>query len=209
MPWMPLMLNLQGCRCLIAGGGKTAMRKAKDLLAAEAVVTVVALEPDPSFGALPVTVHRHLVKAEDLSGMALVVDATGDDRTGRMLARLCRERNLFFNCAADPEQGTALFPAVLRTGQLTAGISTLGASPAAAAWVRDQLAGILPARLDEILQQMTALRQQAKARIPVQEKRARFLHRCLDRALELGRPMNPEELAPLWALEETSHDETT
>ena len=109
MPWMPLMLNLQDCRCLIAGGGKTALRKAKDLLAAEAVVTVVAPDPDPSFAALPVAVHRRPVEAEDLAGMALVVDATGDDRTGRMLARLCRERNLLFNCAADPAQGTALF----------------------------------------------------------------------------------------------------
>lgn len=209
MPWMPLMLNLQDCRCLIAGGGKTALRKAKDLLAAGAAVTVVAAEPDPAFAELPVELCRRPVRPADVSGVMLVVDATGDAPTGQMLAELCREQHLFFNCASDPEQGTAQFPAVLRTGQLTAGISTAGASPAAAAWVRDRLASVLPARVDDILQQMAQLRRQAKARIPAQPDRSRFLHGCLDRALELGRPLTQEELAPIWAMEEIAHDKTT
>ena len=173
-------------------------------------MTVVAPDPDPSFAALPVAVHRRPVEAEDLAGMALVVDATGDDRTGRMLARLCRERNLLFNCAADPAQGTALFPAVLRTGRLTAGIFHLGRQPggcrlgAGISWREFCLHGW---RKSCSRWRRCGSRRKPASRF--RRARARLLHRCLERALELGRPLNPEELAPLWALEETAHDETT
>lgn len=202
MSWLPLMLNLQGCRCLVAGGGKTALRKTYDLLASGAKVTVVAPSPDRNFNALPVHCLRRSVTVRDVRGVGLAVDATGDAAVGQMLAAACREQGIFFCSASNPEQGTAIFPAVLRRGRLTAAISTGGASPAASAWVRDRLDSLLPACMEEILDQMQELRGQAKARIPAQKARAAFLHACLDRALALGRPLTETELEPLWPAED-------
>lgn len=198
MAWYPIFLDLKDCNCLIAGGGKTALHKALKLREAQARLTVVAPELDNSFNELSFQYFARAVRPEDVQGMALVVDATGDTAAGNMLANACRENGIFFDAASNPEQGTALFPAVLRRGSLLAGISTMGTSPAAAAWVRDRLDEVLPHRFDEILQQMQDLRTKAKTRIPQQEQRSNFLHACLNAALAEGGPLPEKSLEKLW-----------
>lgn len=204
MAWFPIFLDLKDQRCLVVGGGKTALRKADCLVQAQADVTVIAPKMDAELERLPVCRVRRPVCPADLEGAVLVVDAAGDPATTRLLARLCREQHCFLDAASDPGQGNAQFPAVLRRGDLVAGISTSGASPAAAAWVRDRLDSLLPRRMEEILQQMRALRAQAKARISQQQCRAEFLHRCLNAALQKERPLTDEELRENWSM--ANHD---
>ena len=198
MAWFPLFLDLKERNCLIAGGGKTALHKAVKLLEAQVRLTVVAPVLDDSFLEFPIRYYCRTVRPEDVHGMTLVVDATGDVAAGSALAKACRENGIFFDAASNPEQGTALFPAVLRRGNFLAGISTLGASPAAAAWARDRLDEALPPRFDEILQQMQELRAKAKTHISQQEQRAAFLHTCLNAALAEGGPLTKESLEKIW-----------
>lgn len=194
MAWFPILLELGGQPCLVAGGGKAALRKTRSLLEAGASVTVVAMDFDSGFDPLPIRRRTGPVSPSDTRGMALVVDATGDAAAARSLRAACRQAGIPFNCAARPEPGDAAFPAVLRRGKLVAGISTSGASPAAAAWVRDRLAKTIPEQFEEILLQMESLRSQAGESFPDQRDRARFLHACLDRALQNGSPLSREEI---------------
>lgn len=193
MAWFPVMIELEGSPCLVAGGGATALRKTRSLLEAGARVTVISLRFAPGFDALPVVCKTRKVCPEDVFGAALVVDATGDRQTAAQLREACRKAGILFNCAAHPEKEDAAFPAVLRRGPLVAGISTTGASPAAAAWVRDRLNESIPDAFEEILDQMESLRKQAKQHFPDQHDRARFLHACLAAALEKGRPLTTAE----------------
>ncbi len=54
MAFFPILIELEGVPCLVAGGGPLALHKAKLLLAHRAAVRVVAPEICPELEALPV-----------------------------------------------------------------------------------------------------------------------------------------------------------
>ena len=194
MAYFPLLLDLAGAPCLVAGGGRLGLHKAKLLLESGAAVTVAAPEVCPELAALPVTLLRRAVTAEDVRGMALVVDATGDAAAERLLSDACRAQHIFFNSACSVDDGSAIFPAVHRQGRTVLAVSSLGASPLASVRVRDTLAASLPEQMDDILDAMAALRARARAAFALQSERRDFLRRCLDAMLALGRPLCEAEV---------------
>ena len=193
MGFYPLLIDLQGLPCLVAGGGALAKHKVELLVGQGAAVTVVAPEISPEIRALPVAAAERRVRAEDAEGKALVVDATGDADAERLLREACRRMHIPFNSACRGEACTAVFPAVHQTGRTVVAVSTLGASPAACTRLRDQLAAHVPEEMDAILDGMAALRPLSRQWFDDQGARKRFLHRCLDEMLKQGRPLAPEE----------------
>ena len=193
MGFYPLLIDLQGLPCLVAGGGALAKHKVELLVGQGAAVTVVAPEISPEIRALPVAAAERRVRAEDAEGKALVVDATGDADAERLLREACRRMHIPFNSACRLGDGTAVFPAVHQTGRTVVAVSTLGASPAACSRLRDQLAAHVPEEMDAILDGMAALRPLSRHWFDDQGARKRFLHRCLDEMLKQGRPLAPEE----------------
>jgi len=196
-------MDVSGKKCLVAGGGAVALRKVRALLECGADVTVAAPEVLPDLAALPARFLPRKVEETDLAGCALVVDATGDPAVGEALSRLCGERGIPLNVVDMPQYCSVIFPAVLRRGKLTAAISTGGASPLAAAWVRDRLSETLPDCFETILDQMEELRTVAKSSLPRQPQRAAFLRECLGAALEKGRPLTEEEIGTYLHKEES------
>lgn len=195
MGWFPLFLNLEGKKCLVVGGGSVALRKVQTLLSYGAQVVVVAPELVPALAELDtVTRIRRSVEPNDVSDCAFVVDATGDRETGVILSELCRNKNIPLNVVDTPEFCSAIFPAVLRRGKLTAAVSTGGASPLAAVWVRNRLSDSLPDGFEEILEQMASLRIRAKETFSEQPHRAAFLKRCFAAAIEQEAPLSEEEI---------------
>ena len=194
MSFFPILLDLDGLPCLVAGGGRLGLHKAKLLLEHGADVTVVAPEACPELAALPVRLRRRTVAAQDVAGMALVVDATGDEAAQRLLSDACRRAHIPFNSACRVDDGSAIFPAVHRQGRTVLAVSTLGASPIASTRVRDALAARLPERMDEILDAMAALRPVSREAFPEQTRRRDFLRRCLEEMLALSRPLTGAEI---------------
>jgi siroheme synthase-like protein len=136
-PFYLAALDLRGRRCLVAGGGGVARRKALGLLAAGAEVLVVA----PQVGDLPagIAVERRAVQPADLDGAALAVCATGDALVNATLAAEARRRGVWVNVVDDPGAGDFTVPATRRRGALQVAVSTGGASPALAARLRAEL----------------------------------------------------------------------
>ena len=119
MSFFPLLLELSGAPCLVAGGGALGAHKARLLLDSGADVTVVAPAVCPELAALPVKLIRRCVEAGDAEGMALVVDATGDAEARALLSAACRARHIPFNSACCAEDGIALTPySALASGRL-------------------------------------------------------------------------------------------
>jgi siroheme synthase-like protein len=199
MAFYPILIELQGAPCLVAGGGALALHKAKLLLEQGAQVRVVAPEICPELAALPVQCVCRKAEPADTAGMLLVMDATGDAEAERVLSAACRAERIPYNCAGNGAACTAILPAVYRQGRVTLAVSSLGASPAASTYLRDRLSAEIPAEMDAILEEMERLRALAKARISAQPTRRRFLRSCLDAMLDKRAVLSPAQTEALLA----------
>lgn len=198
MAWFPLFTRMDEMRCLVVGGGRVALHKAQTLMSFGGHVRVVAPDVLPELAACSVELVRRTVQEEDVTWAGLVVDATGDPQVGEMLSHLCTARGVPLNVVDRPELCTFIFPAILRKGPLVAGISTGGASPTAAAWVRNRLGEMLPEKFEDILIQLQALRICAQTLLDERESRAAWLSACFALALERERALTDGELRQLW-----------
>ena len=193
MSFFPVVIQLENEPCLIAGGGAIALHKAEVLLKEGADVTVVAPEVCRELEALPLKIERRYVTADDAKDKLLVVDASGSREAEEILSKACREHHVPYICSGHGDACTAIFPAIFRKGRTTVAVSSLGASPPASAWLRDELAEHVPENMDLILDRMAELRILAKEKIGTQEKRKEFFHRCLAAMLESGKVLSEKE----------------
>jgi len=134
---------MAGRAALVVGGGRIAARKIEGLLASGAVVHVVAPVVDPAIQALPVTWDERPYRSGEVAGYRLVVSATADPALNRRIFEEAEAAGVWVNSADDPESCSVMLPAVLRRGPVSLAVSTGGASPALAAWLRDRLAAVV------------------------------------------------------------------
>lgn len=154
----PLVAALEGRRVVVVGAGRVGARKATQLRAAGARVTVVASEvlaPLPEGVDLVARPYR----AGDLAGAALCVSATGDAAVDDLIVAEARDRRVWLNVVDDPVRSTFFFTAVHRAGDVVVSVSTEGAAPALAQWVRDLVARVLPANLGDVARHLRAERR--------------------------------------------------
>lgn len=139
----PLFLRLEGRRCLLVGAGSIASQKLQGLLSAGADVHVVAPAADRTIRDLvrqgSVCWSQREFRASDLSGMVLVVAATGNPRVNQAVFGEARSRGVLCNAVDEPEHCDFYYPAVVRRGDLQIAISTSGNSPALAQRIRREL----------------------------------------------------------------------
>lgn len=153
----PVILNMRDRLAVVIGGGEVALRKVKDLLAAEARVRVVSPMMHPGImemnrewdERLEVVVREY--RAGDLDGAALVFSATNDPGVNRIVFGEAEERGLFINAVDDPPNCTFFVPSFVKKGDLILALSTGGASPAMAARLRRELEGHIPGNIEELL----------------------------------------------------------
>lgn len=196
MPWFPMFVQLKGAEVLLVGGGTVALRKAEKLLPYGPQITVVAPDIIPELAALPgPTLCRRPFAESDLQKkLALVIAATDDTDLNRNIAALCREKRIPVNVVDDPEACGFLFPALVRRGRLSVGISTGGASPTAAVWLKERIESILPPHFGAALDRLEALRPTMKAQIPDERERAARFRAAFER--ELALPAGPAAESP-------------
>ena len=141
--YYPLFLDLSRAKCLVVGAGAVGRRKIGALLES-GVRELVVLDPELSDPAL-LPGHAALVfearrfTPEDLAGCALVFAASGSREANAAVAAACAERGIFCNCADAPLEGTCIVPSTARAGEMTLALSTGGASPAYARYLREEL----------------------------------------------------------------------
>ena len=116
----PAMLNLNGKRCAVIGGGKVALRKTRMLVAAGANVTVIAPAADVNLTALAADGKIKLVlrgyESGDVSDCFLVIAATDSAALNRQIAE---EAPCLVNVVTEPELGNFSVPAQSTSGRLS------------------------------------------------------------------------------------------
>ncbi len=142
-PYYPVMLHVQGRRCIVVGGGEIALRRVKTLMEHDARVEVVSPELCPELsqlaaaGAVKSTLRDY--EPGDLEGAFLVVAATADGTANRQVADEAMERGVLVNVVDTPALCTFIIPSCLRRGAVTIAVSTGGKSPALARRIRTEL----------------------------------------------------------------------
>jgi precorrin-2 dehydrogenase / sirohydrochlorin ferrochelatase len=181
---IPLFVDCSDRRIVIFGGGTVAARKAA-YFSGKAHVTVASRSFVPAFDELTVTrVELDLDSTSDLKLLDLtrdaflVIAAVSDPAVNNRIGKLCKAKGILFN-NADGEPGDVILPAVTGGEHYTIAVSTHGASPAVARFVREELEDEFPA-LDAMIVLQEKLRDALKKSEPDQKKRNVILRDVLD-----------------------------
>jgi siroheme synthase-like protein len=176
-------LDLQGRDCLVVGGGRLATEKAEGLLQAGARVTVVAPELDPELLALGVEVEQRPFEDADVEGRAVVIAATDSNEVNRRVFEEAERRTIFCNVVDTPELCSFILPAIHRHDPITVAVSTGGASPALAQWLRDRFASQIGAEHAELAAELRRRRPWARRNLHTYEERRDYFRSLVTKAL--------------------------
>lgn len=217
MAFYPILMDLEGRRVLVVGGGRVAERKVRSLLEFGACVDVVSRALSPALEDLQgegrVRWAAREFQEAQLEGMTLVVAATDDSETNRGVSASARKQGIPVNAVDQPEDCTFIVPAVVRRGDLVLAVSTSGRSPALAKRIREDLQAQYGPEYSAFLNLMRWVRRNVLERGRAQEENRRTFHAIVhSRLLDtlrlqdwtsaaailtqiLGTPWSPEEVA--------------
>ena len=179
MGYLPISVNLDGRRCVVAGGGEVAERKVLALLGSGARVCVISPKLTPELQRLAcANAFEHLDRewqSGDLGGCLLAFAATDDPELHRAMAGEARALRVPINVADEPELCDFIMPGVVRRGDLQIAISTSGASPALASRIRRDLQVIIGPEYETVTQIMRGARAYVRKQQRNSRERARIL----------------------------------
>ena len=176
--YYPVLLRLNGQKCLVVGGGAVALRKAASLREAGARVRVVRPEFCAPFKRMKgVARQRRRYRRSDLKGCALVISATDDPAVNRRVAREAMAAGVPVNVVDQPALCSFIVPGSFRRGRLTVTVSTDGTSPALSGMIRRQLAQLFGAEYARLLAALAAARPEAMRRIANPRLRRQILQK--------------------------------
>ncbi len=166
----PVHLNIEGKKCLVVGGGKTAERKVGTLLHHNGKVVVVSPAATRKIENLSkakkVLWHRRGYKVADLNRAFLVICATDSEKLNREIGREARKKGGMVNIVNVPEECDFISPAFIERGHLKVSISTGGLAPLLSKKIREELDG----RFGKEYRQYTALIAKARGAILKDER---------------------------------------
>jgi siroheme synthase-like protein len=161
----PIFLKVHQFDTLIVGGGDVGLEKLSFLLKSspQAIVSLVAKSVQPEIKKLSihhpnVTLYERAFFSEDLTGMQMVLIATEDHETNLDIYRQAKERGILVNVADTPSLCDFYLGSIVTKGDLKIGISTNGRSPTIAKRLKETLNDILPNEINELLQNMSDIR---------------------------------------------------
>ena len=163
----PVNLNIKGKTCVIIGGGEVATRKARELIACDALVKIVSPQFSQTLAELAqkkvLELHSREYRNKDLEGAFLVFAATNDKSVQSMIMAEAERRGILVNSADDPTMCTFHVPAKVRRGNFLLTISTGGGSPALAAKLRQELEEEFGAEYQQFVELLAKIRQRVVA----------------------------------------------
>lgn len=160
--YFPVFLDVSGRDALVVGAGPVAARKIESLLKSGSCVTVVSPAGHPGVRRLArqkkVKYLKRSFKASDLEGKTIVFSATNDEALNRRIGQLCLRKNILVNIVDRPALSSFISPSVVRRGEVVLAISTGGASPALAKFLRGKMESIFGREVAILLEQLKKAR---------------------------------------------------
>ncbi|HUT74961.1 MAG TPA: bifunctional precorrin-2 dehydrogenase/sirohydrochlorin ferrochelatase [Armatimonadota bacterium] len=194
--YYPVLLDLDGRRCVVVGGGEVAERKVRSLVECGAETLVIAPEVTEAIGDLArqglVKLLRKPYEQGDLAG-AWIVIAAAPPAVNAAVAAEARRGRISVNVVDDPRRCDFIVPALVRRGPLLVAISSGGTSPALSRRLRELIEAQVGAEYGELADLLGRLRPEVLA--SGDEHRRRHIWEAIldSRTLELLREGRREE----------------
>lgn len=210
VPGYPIYLDIRNKRVVVIGGGEVAQRKIETLLAYNAQVHVVALQPNARVQELAnqgsITLETRAYKYGDLAGAVLVFCACGNPSAEEEICAEAKQMGCPINVVDVPEKCGFIVPSIVSRGPLQIAVSTSGAAPTEAKKIRRQLEAEFDETWEAYLQLLGQVRLLVKQRIPGTEANRRPVYEAASNAgwrerLAAGEHIQAEE-AFAWACEQ-------
>lgn len=189
MDYFPIFCQLNNKPCLLVGGGEVAERKARLLMEAGAVISVVAPTFTPQFMQWQNEQRLQCFMAEfsvaDLADKWLVIAATDNEQVNQLVYQQATEQRIFCNVVDSPKQASFIMPSVIDRSPIMVAISSGGKAPVLARILREKMEQWLPNSLGALAQLAGKLREQVKQRFATMNARRYFWERFFaDKALQ-------------------------
>ena len=195
MAYFPFFADVEGQNILIVGGGTVALRKAEKLLPYGGAITVAAPELCDELREIPgIRLVRKPFDDSMLETADIVIAATNDRELNRHISDACRERKIPVNSVDCKSECTFIFPSLIKRGDLSIGISTSGASPSAAIWLKERINALLPDNMEELIAYLDRLRPYVKERICTEGMRGKVFKAAFSKCMSEGRALTEQEL---------------
>jgi hypothetical protein len=161
----PIFLKLEHLNTLVVGGGNVGLEKISALLrnSPQAKVTLVGREIRAELREFvadypQVIILERAYEPTDLEDKQLVVCATDNPGLHREIRQQAHERGILVNVADTPAECDFYLGSIVQKGDLKIAISTNGKSPTIAKRLKETLNETLPDELNDLLQNMPAIR---------------------------------------------------
>ena len=184
MEYLPLFFSLQQQVVLLVGGGRVALRKARLLIKAGAIVRVVSPDIDHELDKMLSETggawRQATYEADDLEGVRLVIAATQDAAVNAQVAADANERKLPVNVVDTPELCSFVFPSIVDRSPLLIGISSGARSPVLSRLIRSKIEAMIPAAYGRLADFTGRFRDAIKAVAGSKAQRRRFWEQVVD-----------------------------
>jgi precorrin-2 dehydrogenase/sirohydrochlorin ferrochelatase len=175
MSYFPAFIKLDNKKVLIVGGGNIAYEKLEHLLDFTLDITVIA--PQISTKMLDMIREKQLnfetrvYNSGDIKEFAIVVVAVDNISLQSEIFEESKQYNCLCNSVDSVDYCDFIFPSYVKKDDLTIAISTSGASPAMAKYLKLYLRDLIPDGISSFLNEMKSLRKT----IPKGKKRMKML----------------------------------
>lgn len=183
MTVIPIMIELEGKKVIIVGGGRIAKRKLSGLLDSGAELMVISPAADPAIIAWAdegkIIWKQKCFEPTDAEEAFLMVIAT-DDPAVNAEARKSAPSNCLVNASTEAETGNIHFPAHVKRGKLSIAVSTNGASPMLAKKIKQDLQKQFDESYEQYVDFLFEARQLLKKTTISQNAKEEYLRSFLD-----------------------------
>lgn len=194
MAYFPMFMELKGKKCLVIGGGSVAYRKIKTLLEYEIEIIVIASDFLAQIKELEQKnkeriscITKEISSMEELEDchlkkeeIAFIICATNKKDVNQSIAYWCKGNQIPVNVVDQKELCTFLFPAVVKKGDVSVGITTSGVSPVTSSYLRECIEEIVDDNLLEFLDEIGEYRIWLKNNVESESERREKLRQKME-----------------------------
>ena len=138
-PYFPMMIDLQGKRVLIAGGGQVASRRADTLLRCGAVITAISPAFCADFPEGAERITRPFLPEDLTADFALAIAATNSRTTNSLIHSMARSLRIPVNVCDSQAECDFFFPSLINHEYAAASVCTAGISASLTRRLSDKL----------------------------------------------------------------------